>query len=485
MSVIVSPTYRPTTNGFYAKNTVPTIELEATENVSIDLRFWPFPDRNNADWGDADIVFQGSYAPDFNGEIHLDFNDLYGTFVNTKMAGNANPVINQDDSIGVFHLSISGSESGHIQVNPTLTWFVCNAELKASLPFLEWSAVHFLTNQPIEKRTNYEAPEWITYLDTDGDWNLVARFYPKEGGMVDALPQTDTAIGCYSVDVSYARLIPMVARMPHQLKGYYDIILMDGNLEEICRQRFIYNERTGREHYYLFTNALGGIDTLICDGENVLQPEVTHNIGRFGRLYKAIDDTDDRRQWQQNTGQMPCDCRNWLFEMLSSKQGIMRYDAQLKEYQSIVLTGSNMEMSDWGRLGSAEFTYILAEVAKAIDEDERPVAAFRQSVADEAEELEDISTKRTLMFVATGSGYETDEIEIPAPKLYVEFEQPGDAERNETIYYSIDGKLAGDFTPGTDPSPVVITMKEGQTIQFTSQDLSVELLELSYYPNIV
>lgn len=485
MSVIISPTYRPHQDTMYAKNTVPELLVLASENISVQLKYWSYADRENADWGDADVVFTGSYAPDFLGEIRLDFSELYGTFIKTTMPAAGQTFVDQAASIGYFRLFIADSNGDPVQ-DSTLKWFVANAVINSGLPFQTWSQLNFLTNQPLEKPTDYDSREYITYLDLEGDWNLVARFYPKEGGMVDAVPRSDTGEGCFTVDVSYARLIPMVARLPHQLKGYYDIILTDGNLDEICRQRYIYNERTGKEHYFLFTNALGGIDTMICLGENVLQPETMYNIGRFDKKHVPLNDTDDTRLWSQQIGLVPHRWRNWVNELLSCKQDAALFNADDDTITPIVLTGSDVAMGDSGQMASASFTYMLAVVGNVMADTERALdRSLHQSVADEAEEMEDISTKRTLVFVDTGSGYETEEIEIPAPKLYVEFEQPGDAERNETIYYSIDGELAGDFTPGTDASPVVITMKEGQTIQFTSQELSVELLELSYYPNTI
>jgi hypothetical protein len=459
---------------------VPAVEITATENVVADLRYWSFTDRENADWGDADIVFQGSYAPDYLGEIHLDFNELYAAYLKTSIPANGTSY-NQENNIGVFHLTLIGSVSGSIVVNPSLTWYVCNAKLKSSTAFQVWSQSNFLTNQPIERPTNYEAKEWLTYLDLVGDYNVIGRFYPKEGGLVDCIVRSDEAIGCYSVDVSYALLIPMVARLPHQLKGYYDIILMDGNLQEICRQRYIYEERTGREHYFLFVNALGGIDTLICNGANVLQPEVTHNIGRFGRQYKALDDTEDYRHWQQDTGLLPHRWRNWIHDLLSSKQAACRYNQEDDTMNPIVVDESEIGMSDAGQLASATFGYMMTEVDNVMADTERALerSSLHASVAEQAEDLHDETAQVVLVFDDDGNGgSETKEVEIAASKLYVEFEPT----KSTTIYYAIDGKLVGDFDPSEDTSPIIISKDEKSTIQFSSQDFVLGQVVVSYYP---
>jgi len=486
MSVIISQTQRPTQDGLYAKNTVPQIEIDATEAVSVQLKFWNYGD--NPQWNDADVVFEGSYAPDFNGEIWLDFSSLYDTWVKTSIPTSGSTEVVQSAAIGYFKLFLNGATSGNIQSN--LTWYVCNAKLKSATAFETWAQANFLTNQPLEKTTNYEAPEWLTYLDLaeKGNRIVIGRFYPKEGGMVDCIVKDDEGAGCFSVNVNYSRLIPMVARLPHQLKGYYDIILTDGELNEICRQRYIYAERSGREKYFLFVNALGGIDTLICDGANTLQPETTHNIGRFGKRYVALDDTDDVRQWNQETGMVPYRQRSWIHELLTAKQGAEKYDPELEIYQAIVVTSSEISMSDNGQLASGTFGYMLNETVNVIADNERPDRSLHQSVADQAEELHDGTQQVVLAFADDGNGgYETEDAEITATKLYVEFDDSITDARTIPVYYYLGGSstAAGSFTPGTDTSPVVITKAASASIRFASQSNALGSLAVSYYPTTV
>lgn len=475
MSAIISPTYRPTNNAWYAKNTVPKLLIEATENVTVTLYY---KDQEAQEW-EPDIAFRGSYSPDFNGEIWVDFTGVYDSFISTKMPTASQTSLVQDKIWYYFRVVVVDSSGNN--VGTAITWQVFNAKLNSTTPFQTWSQQNFLTNQPIERPTNYESKEWLTYLDLVGDYNVIGRFYPKEGGLVDCIVRSDEAVGCYSVDVSYARLIPMVARLPHQLKGYYDIILMDGNLQEICRQRYIYEERTGREHYFLFVNSLGGIDTLICQGENVLQPEVTHNIGRFGRQYKALDDTEDYRHWQQDTGLLPHRWRNWIHDLLSSKQAACRYNQENDTMNPIVVDESEIGMSDAGQLASATFGYMMTEVDNVMADTERALerSSLHASVAEQAEDLHDETAQVVLVFDDDGNGgSETKEVEIAASKLYVEFEPT----KSTTIYYAIDGKLAGDFDPSEDTSPIIISKDEKSTIQFSSQDFVLGQVVVSYYP---
>ena len=475
MSVTVSPTQRPVYHGYYAKNTVPKFLITTNDEIVT-----------------ATLTMQGhaftaSYAPDSNGEIWIDFSQLYGDYLETLMPNGSNTVVSQTIASITCEASFSGSTTGQIAYPSGYpwVWYVFNAKLISSIPFETWCQRNFLTNQPIEKPTNYEAPEWLTYLVLGiGGTNLKARFYKKVGGSVDALIRSNNIAGCYTVDVSFKHLIQLANVLPNYLLGYYDVILFDSGDNEMCRQRYIYEERTGKEHYFLFVNSLGGIDTLVCQGENILQPEVTHNIGRFGSQYRALDDTDDCRHWQQNTGMVPYRWRNWIYDLLTAKQAASKYDHEADTLNPIVVDESEISMSDVGQLASASFGYLMTEVDNVIADTERALerGTLHQSVADEAESLEDLTTEVSLeMKSAQGGGFETEEETLPATKLYVDWLIPSNG-KSEKIYILIDGKEVDDFTPGTDASPIIVNKGADDPIQFTSLDTDVTAIVINYYP---
>lgn len=471
MSVTI--TQRPTYHGYYAKNTVPKFIITTDEAITATLTM-------------QGHTFTASYVPDFDGKIEIDFSSLYGDYIKTQMPNGSNQVVNQNASLITCEVSFSGSTTGNIAypLGYPWIWYVFNANLKSATAFETWSQQNFLTNQPIEKHTNYEAPEWLTYLVLgNGGTNLKVRFYKKTGGNVDALIRSNNIAGCFTVDVSYKRLIQLANVLPSTLLGYYDVILFDSSSNEMCRQRFVFEERTGCEKYFLFVNALGGIDTLICKGENVLNPEVTHNIGRFNDKYEALDDTDDRRVWEQNIGMFPNRYRDWIYELMTDKQAAAIFDAKEETYLEIVITESDPSVSDFGQLASSTFSYILAETVNAISDSERALdRSFHQSVADEAEALEDLTTEVSLqMKSAQGGGFETDEETLPATKLYVDWLIPSNG-TSEKIYILIDGKEVDDFTPGTDASPIIVTKGASDPIQFVSSDTDVTAIVINYYP---
>lgn len=486
MSVIISQTQRPTQNAMYAKNTVPSLLIEATENVTVQLKYWPYDDRANAQWGDADVVFTGSYSPDFNGEIHIDFGELYAAYLSTVIPTNDSTELDQSPGAGYFHLFVEGSDSGVINTN-SLKWYVTNAKLKSSKTFQEWSHTNFLTNQPIEKVTNYESPEWLTWIDYGQECDLIARFYRKNGQTIDVTVRAADGEGVFSANVRYSRLIQMAnVTSPSQLLGYYDLILVNSKEQEVAHQRYIYEERTGMEKYFLFVNALGGIDTLICQGENVLQPNTTHNIGRFADHYRALDDTDDKRRWNQNTGMVPTQYRNWIYELLTNKQGAQKYDPAALDYYSIVVDQSDVSMSDHGQLSQASFGYILDETVNVMSDTERAVdRMLHQSVADQAEAFDDVRAKQTAVMQDDGQGgFSTSELFIPADTIYVSDNRTLKSVGEPPVYYFLNGSqtAAGSFSPGSEDNPTVINKQASDSISFATQNENIELLEIKYYP---
>lgn len=461
-------TQAPTANATYAKNTVPVTILTTQEAITASL--WIF--------GDNAPLITVSYVPDFSGKVYVDFSDIYKDTLKTELPDGTANVVQQYDHRIKFIIKLSDSSSNDAEIS----FWVCNALLKSPTAFGDWCQRNYLTNQPIEKYTNYEAPEWLTYLDlsANGDNVLKVRFYKKTGGNIDAEVRTDNAQGCFSVNVSYDRLIRLANMLPSALLGYYDVILFANGGDEICRQRYIFEERSGREKYFLFVNQLGGIDTLLCQGENVLQPEVTHNIGRFGNRYTALDDTDNHRVWEQNTGQLPNKWRNWLHELLSSKQGTLIYDADGETYAGIVVTASEISVSDFGQLASASFSYMLDETVNVISDTERAVdRSLHQSVADEAEEMEDMTKTVVLSFSDDGiGGYETDVINIEATKFFIMFAKAASS-RVVTIY--IDGSERGQFNTFVDASPIVVPFGVKQTLQLKTAAADQEPITIKYY----
>lgn len=430
-------------------------------------------------------VFTASYAPDFNGKIEVDFRQLYGDYIKTLMPDGSSNIISQTSALITCEASFKDSQGNNIAYPQGYPWewYVSNANLKSATDYMTWVGTHFLTNQPLEKRINKVSPEWLTYHDTaaNGGMKLKAVFYPKSGGSETQLIKNDNVGGCFTVNVSYATTIQLADNLPGYYLGYYDIILTDKSDTLLARQRYILDVESGKEHYYCFVNALGGIDTLICDGENVLQPEITHNIGRFGGQFVPIDDTDEHRKWKQLTGFMPNKWRNWVYELLSAKQGAAKYDPETGTYQAIIVESSEIAMSDHGPLAEASFGYILDDSVNAIsDEEYQEDRSLHQSKADAAAVPVDLTTTVELAFAATEKLYETEEVSLSATKLYVTWDE--NLAIGIEVVVMVGGTSAGSFVTGTDGQPFIVTKTAEQTVQFITESGDIADVSVTYYP---
>lgn len=478
MSVSVYQQHQPVQGAIYAKNTVPDLVLEADEGVQIKVYFKVPLDE---EWEPDNILFDGAYTMDFDGRVTVNFEELYDSFLQTQFPPSSGNSLFQSRYWCEFNIVWIGIDSS---TSSGVVFRVANAVINSTLDFQSWAQANFLTNQPIEKTTTKDAPEWLTWYDgTYGDLKLKVRFYPKAGNHEDITIFTESSALfddtggalCYTVEVSYSRIIKMSDHLPNQLLGYYDLLLIDGKGNILATQRYIYEERTGKEKYFLFINGLGGIDTLICHGENVLKPELTLNIGRFGKKYVPVDDSDNPRKWQQQTGHMPFRWRDWLYELMSIRQEAWKYDGM--SYVPIVLENADIDMSDNGQLDTASFDYRYQTVSRAISDTERAKdRTLHASAADQSEPLDDLTTQAVLEFSpAQGVGYATEAIAIPANHIYVTLEG------TSTVYVEVNGTLAEEIDPAS-RMPVVIRIEPGDEVAFNSQD-DIETITVNYYPD--
>ena len=338
-----------------------------------------------------------------------------------------------------------------------------------------FSAIDLFNWNTANDPTRHEADDYVGDFEDWGDKPIY------NGGNTEVTLQTDSAAGCYTVNVCYSKLIRAISMLPRQLKGYYDIILFDNSSNELARQRYIYQERSGQEHYFVFANALGGIDTLIADGANVLQPELTFNYGCFGNIYTPIDDTENVRLWNQSLV-TPWRERNWLWEILSAKGEAAMYDANAEIYDPIIIADADIKMSDKGQLANASFSYLMSESTPmpVILESEEQSRALSQSAADSAEEFNDLSSNLTLAFEVGEKVNVTEVASIAATKLYVTWDES--LKDGIEVFVEVDGNSAGSFVTGTDTQPYIVTKTAGQTVQFLTEDDTIESVTVTYYP---
>ncbi len=330
----------PDNNGCYAINQVPNFCLEAQEACTVTLKDGYSP------------VFTGSYLPSPNSDlIIVGFEDIYKERLSSALP--TSDVYVQSGHTKWFQAVWS---QGNDTVN---VWFqVSNARLKSADRLSLWAQTHFLTNQPKEKHITMDSPEWLTYYDVNGTLSLYAKVYPV-GSLGVEYRITRNNQGVITANVSCQKIKSLITTQ-QQLQGYYDIILKTSGGTVKATQRYIVNRATGREHYFLFVNALGGIDTLICRGDNILQPEATFNTGLFREKRIQLEDTEDFRKWQQSM-RIHWRQRNWIHELLTRKAKAAIFDAETGTQEEIVVSDMDFNVGDRENLSTVSFTYMMAD----------------------------------------------------------------------------------------------------------------------------
>lgn len=326
------------------------------------------------------VVFTATYMPDLDTEVRFNIADIFRAYLKTALP-NSDIYLQQNvcRSFGFVITGLSSSTTSSEYYDVLLS----KAEVDDT-PYVYMQS-HFLTLQPKDKTVTKDMPEHLTVNGTGPltGLQLYARFYPTTGGHSDVLIGPPASSGINTFRFFWESLWQL---RPGNCNRYIDIVANDGK-SDVMSQRYIYTHKTGREHYFLWVNALGGIDTICCDGANTLQPQVTHNVGRRQALVIQLDDSDDYRQWQQQSGWFPWKQREWLWDFVSSKHGHWIYDPEKPAYTEIIITSADMEASDDEQLVQFTFTYRKAARGNAVGTSSR-AATFSQSAADAAEEID-------------------------------------------------------------------------------------------------
>ena len=171
MSASVQPTPQQINNVWFAKNTVPVLNITTDETITAYLakdRGTPF--------------FSASYQPGLDGVIKINLNDLYGDFLNSEISQNSN-YFKQENCFQSFNIDLFGNTTGSFA---SYEFYVFNSVYKGKNTFQSYIENSFLTNQPSEKLTDRDAKEWLTFYEPGNNRRVSAIFYLREGGKEDS-----------------------------------------------------------------------------------------------------------------------------------------------------------------------------------------------------------------------------------------------------------------------------------------------------------
>ena len=347
----------PQSGAYYTKAQLPAFNVQCSGNLEVQVS------RGGV------VLFTGSYAPDFSSEVEFDIKDILDTSLSTKMP--VSEATYQDK----FYQSISvklGDNDGTV----TRSFAVMN--MKAKIASFSSMQMNFLTFQPAVKKITSDTPEYLTYLFKNGD-QLKVKFYRKNGttevATLLAMPEDLSLRMCVTFDVSLKNMMKYSNTWTSVLKPYYDVFVEDRGGKQITNiQRYQMVDASGREQYYLFANALGGVDTITCMGHLTQSPDVEYNIGDLESGLVQLDDTDDTVNYKQNSGYISSSYKKWVLDFLMTKGLKCHYNPETGKFNMIVIKEGDSEINNHDGFTSFDFTYRMVD-GDVLDFEPKPIEA--------------------------------------------------------------------------------------------------------------
>lgn len=223
-----------------------------------------------------------------------------------------------------------------------------------------WLSQHFLTWQPRHKRVTYYSPEWLTFYATENrTLKLKATYANGTTKQINLL--TATAGKAYTQNLQYAYVAGLLGST---YPTYYEVWTEGSGGSRSESQFYLYEEaKSADEQWFLFTNSLGGIDTIRAYGVNKLAAEHTHNLDEQEEELEEYD-VETQRLYVKNTGHLDDYERHWLLDFFPSRQ---KYIYEAGALRRIVVTESEATYTSSDLPSSYTFTYRRAEKAALLN----------------------------------------------------------------------------------------------------------------------
>ena len=336
----------PASMGYYTKPQLPIFRVRSDSGFVCKLYAY------------GELLFTGSYDYQL-GDVYVDVRDIVDEALFHTIRMGYNTVL-QEDFCKLFDMAITNEDD---------TWrrsfYVMNIATKVS--GITAISKSFLTFQPDVKYITRQSPEYLSYYFTVQDSKMIVRFYYNDGSnetitLFDFSDEIAIHQECVMQDVSCEYVWSLSNRPSSQRKMYYDVFVVDAKGHAITtKQRYVVGDETGREKYFIFCNALGGIDTLIFGGQNSAKPSVEYNIGSFNDVLQQLDDSDDFIEYTQNTGYFSREMFRQIVDFAMSKTPKFIFNPDEQTYKRIVMTDSDPDINDRESFSSFTFKYRIAE----------------------------------------------------------------------------------------------------------------------------
>lgn len=300
---------------------------------------------------DEEIIFINNYEPGPDNTVRIDLREEMKALLAFNLDASQNSWV-QTALVKDFKAVIDGQAYAFRVVGGGV------ADL-ADTP-ANWLSQHFLTWQPRHKRVTYYSPEWLTFYATDArTLKLKATFANGSTKQLNLL--TATAGKAYTQNLQYAYVAGLLG---NTYPTYYEVWTEGSGGSRSESQFYLYEEaKSADEQWFLFTNSLGGIDTIRAYGVNKLAAEHTHSLDEREEELEEYDVETDRL-YVKNTGWLDDYERHWLLDFFPATR---KYIYEAGALRRIVLTDSEASYTSSDLPSSYTFTYRRCEKAALLN----------------------------------------------------------------------------------------------------------------------
>jgi len=218
---------------------------------------------------------------------------------------------------------------------------------------------HFLTWQLQDKEVLQSQPEWIGIYPISAGVVKAKAYYANNTTYTGTLATLEAA-KLYSLNTSWGKLSAwLIAAGQSGAAVVWDVWYEVAAVRKTPIQRYRLRNAGDDEHVYLWTNTLGGIDSISFTGACEQDYKLVHKTALYEGDNINEYDVEKPREFRQNTGYLERDCAEWMADFFySRKKYMIRFDGAVIR---IALTSSKIVDTSQQDEVDYEFTYRLGE----------------------------------------------------------------------------------------------------------------------------
>lgn len=304
-----------------------------------------------------DVLFSASYTPDKNNRAEIDIREIVHTSLSFTLKEQTTSYV-QSNLVADFTISLNSGEL-------TASFRAIRAGVdRSSVDAAIFLKANFLTWQPQVKKVTYSTPEYLTfYAVSDCVVRLKAYFNEGEETTSEEIELYNASAGsAYTLPMEYAVI---AAKFDSRFPSFYDVWVEDTVGARLTYvQRYVASDiLSEREHWILFENSLGGIDTIRAYGQCDFTADHTHNIAVIDEVSTEYS-VDTERIFEKSTGFLTPQERTWLLDFLPSAQ---KYIFAGNALRPIVVTEDNTAYSEEDLPSEYTFSYKYADATPLLN----------------------------------------------------------------------------------------------------------------------